>query len=190
MANETSLDHLDFDRSTESREGIDLSHIARLRVQYLTAQSNALITQTQFADAKAAALMTLSGLLFFRGPAGISFDLTTQPLLLAALALNASCVIACIWTLIPRVRREARVPGLYESERFSWVALSDKAAEEEDFANFMRTAQASQLILSQARANQAVAKVLRRKFQVLRSAFLLGAASVAAIALHWLIGGL
>ncbi|MEM9045034.1 MAG: hypothetical protein AAGC81_10075 [Pseudomonadota bacterium] len=189
MHGKNSLDSLDFGRSTESQEGVDLSHMARTRVQYLAAQSGTLVTQTQFADAKAAALMTLSGLLLFRGPAGLTEDLATAPLLLFALALNAACVIACIWTLIPRVRPQGRAPELYGVERFSWVALSDGVANEEDFPEFMRTAQVSQLILSQARANQAVAKVLKQKFKVLRGAFLLGSASIAVIALHWAIKG-
>ena len=44
-------------------EGFDINYIGRIRTQYLFAQHQALVAQTQFADAKAAALMTLVGLI-------------------------------------------------------------------------------------------------------------------------------
>lgn len=186
MRGENSLDTIDLGTSISSNEGLDVNYASRIRIQYLTAQSTVLVTQTQFADAKAAALMTLSGLLMFRGPAGFSQSLLADPFLITSLLLNIGCLVACITALIPRVRREAQTPGHYASERFSWLALSHPTTPAEAYPDFVRSAEVSQLVLSQARANQASARVLRQKFTVLRFAFLLGICSIFAIGLQWI----
>lgn len=186
MEGSASLDDLEFNRALQGSEGVDVNYTSRIRIQYLTAQSTTLVTQTQFADAKAAALMTLSGLLMFRGPAGLDREQTPDFLLMLALIFNAACLVACILAIIPRFGPAAFNPKLYGSERFSWLSLSHPANGAGDYPEFMRTSEVSQLVLSQSRANQASAVVLRRKFRILRLAFILGICSVLAIGLEWL----
>ncbi len=181
------LDRLNLDEPITSDEGLDVNYTSRIRSQYLIAQSTVLVTQTQFADAKATALMTLSGLLMFRGPVRLGSDMTGDPLLLLSLGFNLACLVSCILAVIPRIRAAPQDASFYGVERFSWIALSLPADDDPPYSEFMRTAQVSQLIMSQARANQASAHVLRKKFRILRIAFLLGLATILAIALQWIV---
>ncbi|MBY8975500.1 hypothetical protein KHP62_06765 [Rhodobacteraceae bacterium NNCM2] len=186
----TPLDQLDLGQSIASHEGVDVNYASRIRSQYLIAQSTVLVTQTQFADAKAAALMTLSGLLMFRGPAGFSKTFVADPMVILSLAFNFACLVACILAIIPRIRADARQAALYGVERFSWLSLSTPSANLVPYCDFMRRSEVSQLIISQARANQASAHVLRKKFQILRVAFILGLLTIATIATQWLFEAL
>ena len=65
------LESLPLDLRLQGSEGLDVNHASRLRMQFLVGQQASLVTQTQFADAKAAALMTLMGLVALNGPVRI-----------------------------------------------------------------------------------------------------------------------
>ena len=49
----TSIEDLPLDRDVSSAEGVSLDYMARVRIAYLVGQNQTMVTQTQFADAKA-----------------------------------------------------------------------------------------------------------------------------------------
>ena len=69
-------------------------------------------------------------------------------------------------------------------DRFAWPALVAPGYAPDEHAEFMRTAEASQLVMSIAHANATMARVLRRKFVALRIAFLLAGADLGLIVLY------
>lgn len=183
-----SLDEMSLPATDASVEGLDVNHASRARIQFLAAQSAALLTQTQFADAKAAALMTISGLLALNGPLDTATVSDASALLLASFALNAACIAGCFLSILPRFPASHTRAQIYRHDRFSWPGLIDTHHGEDDFPDFMRRAEASQLVLSLARANQATARVLHRKFAILRGTFLLGLSGLCLLALDGLLG--
>lgn len=183
----SDLDNLDTALSIESSEGLDVNHASRARLQFLAAQSNALLTQTQFADAKAAALMTISGLLAIQGPAGAAHLSTAGPFLILSFLCTAACLVGCFLTIVPRFPKRSVRRLIYRGDRYSWPGLVDRGHGEDGFPDFVRTAQASQLVLSLARSNQATARVLHRKFAILRTTFWIGLAALALIGLSALL---
>ena len=180
-----AIETLKLDQNLASHEGISTDQMTRVRLAYLQGQNATLVQQTQFADAKAGALLAMIGLIATRGP-GAAFDpaqVTAEGLVLVL--LHAAGLLACLIVLIPRyVGKEARL-RLAAKERFSWPALAaygDGEGGGDGYAEFARTAQVSQLIVSLARANAALAGILHRKFAWLRAAFIIGGLDLAFIA--------
>ena len=96
------IDSLSLDRNLASQEGISTDQMTRVRLAYLQGQNSTLVQQTQFADAKAGALLAMIGLIATRGP-GAAFDpkqVTAEGL--ALVLLHASGLLACLIVLIPR----------------------------------------------------------------------------------------
>jgi hypothetical protein len=178
------LASLPLDQRLEGREGLDINHASRLRMQFLIGQQSSLVTQTQFADAKAAALMTLLGLLALNAPVRLG---AAGPQQLDALLVFLPMIAAvgfAIWAIIPRFPDAARARAMNRHDRFAWPALVARGYAPDEHAEFMRTAEASQLVMSIAHANATMAHVLRRKFVALRIAFLLAGADLALIVLY------
>ncbi|WP_340107493.1 hypothetical protein [Pikeienuella sp. HZG-20] len=164
------LEDVPLDRDITSREGISIDQAARVRLAFLLGQNQAMVAQTQFADAKAGALLAIIGLLATRGP-GASFVAGGGGDQLVAIALHAAALISCMVVLFPRYAGGALRTRLAASERFSWPALTAKGVSADSYADFMQSAQVSQLMISVARSNQAMATILLRKFAWLRAAF-------------------
>lgn len=165
-------------------EGLDVNYASRIRIHYLLGQNHAMVTQMQFADAKAAALMTLMGLVALRGPVDIAEIGPGDPLGMATLVLNACCLAACIWAIIPRYPGAGLRQWLSHRDRFSWPALTSPDYGALDYAEFMRTSDISQLVMSVAQSNSAMAGILLKKFLTLRVAFFLAIANVTVMALR------
>lgn len=178
------IDDLQFDMPIRGSEGLDVNHASRLRMQFLASQHASLVTQTQFADAKAAAVMTLMGLVALNGPVKIGDG--TRPGLDAILIfmLMIAAIAAAMWAIIPRYPDDKLNKLIKRRDRFSWPALVAQGYEPLDHAEFMRTAEATQLIMSIAQTNGAMARVLRRKFQFLRAAFMLASVDLLLIVMH------
>lgn len=175
------IENIDLNIPIDGIEGLDVNHVSRLRMHFLTTQHASLVTQTQFADAKAAALMTLMGLVALNGPVKIG-AVGPQNIDAIVIFVLMMCAIGCaIWSIIPRYPDAKLNKLIKRRDRFSWPALVAQGYEPLDHAAFMRTAQASQLILSIAQTNGAMARVLRRKFQFLRTAFVLASVDLAMI---------
>jgi len=159
-------------------EGVDSNHASRARIQVLLDQHSSLITQTQFADAKSAALVTLIGLLALKGPVPMEAVAGADPLALFSAAASALAIAFCVVSVFPRYPRRDLRANLPEVDRFSWPALTAERMSAEDYASFMQTAEISQMVHSVAYSNCAVSQILLRKYQMLRIAFLFGAAAV------------
>lgn len=156
----------------------------RMRLQFLVSQHASIVTQTQFADAKAAALMTLLGLLALNGPVKLGEVSLADPGAIALFLVNLAAILCCFWAIAPRfpdadLRRKIR-----RAERFSWPALVAHGHEPLGYAAEIRGAEAEELLTSLSLANSAGAAVLLRKFAALRIAFLIAVFYLGAIVLH------
>ena len=134
-------------RSSSARPATSLSQpipagdALRVRVHYLVAQHQAIVVQTQFSDAKAAALLTLSGIAAIRAPIPATPDL--MQISLAALLFLT--VMLCLLAVIPRYRARGRD----QADQFTWLALTDWR-QESAYAEFVKTTDFSDLITSLA----------------------------------------
>lgn len=181
--NNFDIEDVNLDIPVEGTEGLDANHASRLRLQFLVSQHASLVTQTQFADAKAAALMTLMGLVALNGPVKIG---AIGPQNVDAVAIFILMMIAigfAIWAIIPRYPDAKLNKLIKRRDRFSWPALVANGYEPLDHAEFMRSAEATQLIMSIAQTNGASARVLSQKFRFLRTAFLLACIDLLMIVL-------
>lgn len=156
-------------------QNVPVGDSLRVRVQYLTAQHQAMVVQTQFADAKAAALLTLSGLAILRVPLPDQMGLVHVTLIIVLFAT----ILLCLLAVMPRYG----AAGYDVNDRFSWVALCD--AEPARLVDFARDGDLPELLTSLATSNVGGARVLKKKFRLIRLAFLGG---IAAIVLAGLIG--
>lgn len=185
MSRVESQSQIELNLAIEGTEGVDRNYSSRIRSQFLIAQHQTLVTQAQFADAKAAAIMALLGIIALRGPVDVTIDIkTASALILTYLALVVLSIVFCLLSIIPRYPgRKQRNRGA-DVERWSWPSLASEYLSETDFGQYMQTSEVSHLIYSLAHANQAHAKVLLIKFRMLRIAFLLLLAIVSLIGYH------
>lgn len=166
------------------REGVDVNELCRLRLQFLISQHASLVAQTQFADAKAGALMALLGLVALNGPVELGGAGTPQIDALSIFVIMVVAIGFAVWAIVPRYPTAGRASLMRQSERFSWPALASGGYAPAEHAGFMRTAEASQLVMSIAHANATMARVLGRKFAALRVAFLLASADLVLVMLY------
>ncbi len=159
-------------------EQMSVDQAFRSRLQFVLAQSSALFGQVQFADAKAGTLLALVGLLAAHIAGG---GIGAGPVAMAALlGLNGGVIALCVAVLIPRVSGDEARQQISRRDRYSWPALAGDVYGPDEHADFLRSAHASQLIVSVARSNTAVARILLTKFRILRVAFLFVLLDVAA----------
>lgn len=174
MTEPVRIEDIGLSQELAGQEGLDSNHASRARIQVLLDQHSTLITQTQFADAKTGGLVTLIGLLALKGPVPVDQMAMADPLSLLAAGLAAACVMFCLLSVFPRFPGRGLRNRLHETDRFSWPALASPNYSADDYAAYMKTAEISQMVHSLARSNSAVAKILLRKYQMLRVAFILG----------------
>lgn len=184
-APESALEGVDFSLDIGSRENVSLDYVSQFRIQFLTAQNQGLLRQTQFADTKAGTLLALVGLVTTSlaarlDPAAISVE---EAVLFGVKAL---VLCLCLMVLLPRFPSVALRRSQARRELFSWVALSSPDVTPQSFAAFARTAQASELVVSAAYNNAVIARILLRKFLFLRAAFLMAILDVVITGL-WLL---
>lgn len=172
MSTPPTIKDIDLTLPLAGSEGHDINYVSRVRTQYLFAQHQALLTQIQFADAKAGALMTVLGLIILRGPIGWDSDVVPHVLRYSFLSLGAVAVFFCFWAVFPRYPGASVRNMLAKQERWSWLALSADEMTPHDFARYMQTAEVSELVHSVANSNAAVSNILLRKYSALRIAFL------------------
>ncbi|MCB1507644.1 MAG: hypothetical protein KDI98_02425 [Hyphomicrobiaceae bacterium] len=184
MTGRKPLDDLDLSLPVDSAEGLSTDYVSRMRIQYLAVQSQTLAAQVRFADAKAGILMAVIGIVAARGTFDTPLD---DPLTGAVLAVSALCLLSAILAILPRYPDKATRQAMYVSDRFSWPSLAETVPAE-DYADFMRTSEASQLVMSMALSNQAQAGILLKKFRMLRLAFLSAGLVILLLALRLAIG--
>lgn len=178
------LEKVDLSRPLSGSEGVDPNHASRIRIQTLLMQHNSLVQQTQFADAKAAGLMTVIGLLALNGPVPMDDMMKGETISMAAGIVAALCILFCIFTIFPRYPRRKIRKNLSETDRFSWPSLTSPDFNAESYSEYMHTAEVSQIVHSIAHSNSAVAHILLRKFLMMRIAFLLGAVDFGIVLLR------
>ena len=172
---------VELDRPLAGHEGVDPNHASRARIQTLLDQHASLITQTQFADAKSAALITLIGLLALKGPMPLAAMQQADPVTLLSALASAMAILFGVAAVFPRYPGRTTRESLPEIDRFSWPALTSHGLSGEDYAQYMHTVEVSQIVHSVAHSNCAVAQILLRKYQMLRIAFLFGVADFALV---------
>lgn len=176
------LEEIDLTKPLAGSEGHDINYVSRIRSQYLMAQHQALLTQVQFADAKAIALLTVIGFVVFRGPVPLA-GAADGDILLACFFLSGFASLAlCLMTVVPRFPPARIRSVMVRRDRWSWPALASDDLSPADFASFMQTAEISQLVQSVSLSNAAVSRILLAKYTMLRLAF-----AAAAIALVLLV---
>ena len=186
---EPDIEHLIYDQDIASREGVSLDYMARVRIAFLLGQNQSMIAQTQFADAKAGALLAFIGLVATRGPGAVVEISAITPALVIQIALHGLALICAIIVLYPRYANHNLRRQMMLQDRFSWPALAGVGCTADDFAGFMRGAQLSQLVVSVARSNHALSAILLRKFTWLRAAFVIAIFDVALMALRVALNG-
>ena len=88
-------------------------------------------------------------------------------------ALLFLTVMLCLLAVIPRYRARGRD----QADQFTWLALTDWR-QDAAYAEFAKTTDFSDLITSLAVSNVGGARVLRKKFRLIRFAFLSGTGAV------------
>lgn len=188
MQANSSLETIDLTHPVASREGIPPEYLAREQILFLSAQDRSLVQQTQFADAKAAALMTLMGLLVLRNPPAHSTTEIGAALEFVVLCATGLCLGACLWAVIPRYPNPAIRRAIARQDVYSWPGLTSDQFERDDYVKFMRASEHAHLVTSMARSNSAMSRILLRKFQLIRFAFLCGMVALVLIMLRGIAG--
>ncbi len=174
------LEGMPLDADIGSKEQLSVDQLTRSRLEFALSQNAAIIHQTQFADAKAATLLALTGLLALSIIEGRLADAPVA-ILGAHFALALLIVGICIFVLLPRMAPARDVAQMHRSDRFSWPVLTVDDYSAEQHASFLRTSQASQLVVSVARSNVAVSQILARKYLLLRVALILAIVDLLAV---------
>lgn len=165
------LDDMLLETDIRSKEGVGVDQMTRSRLSFLTSQHTALLRQIQIADTKAGAILAVLGVF---GAQIVTSNLgINDNLYLMIICLSVIVVVLCLAVVIPRFYYVGDRSEMHETDRFSFSALANDAYTADDHAAFMRTSQASQLIMSIARTNSEVAHVLATKFKILRWTFAL-----------------
>jgi len=182
MTRVDNLSQVKLNLAIEGSEGVDRNYSSRIRSQYLIAQHQTLVTQAQFADAKAAAILALLGIAALRGPFDLAADIANaSALALGYIGLIGLSTLFCLLSIIPRYPSRKKRNQIADTERWSWPSLASDHLSQIDFGKYMQTSEISHLIYSVAHANQAHAKVLLVKFRMLRIAFILLLAIIVLI---------
>lgn len=170
------LEDVDLTHPLAGSEGVDPNHASRIRIQTLLGQHSLLITQTQFADAKSAALVTLVSLLVLSGLIPADALGNADPFALLSGIASSLAILFSVMAVFPRYPGKAVREHLPEFDRFSWPALTASGLPPESYARYMQTAEVSQIVHSIAYSNCAVSRILLRKYQMLRISILFGTA--------------
>lgn len=171
---------LDLEVDIGSSEGLSVDQLARARLQFLLGQNTSILHQTQFADAKAGTLLAVFGVVTVVVGQNPGF---LPPLIsFALLTLTVAIIALCLLAILPQIPGRKQITALRVHELYSWPVLTDDTASPETFPDFMRTSQASHLVVSLARANEATARILQRKYRLLRWALLSALAGLVLLA--------
>ncbi len=172
---------VELNRPLAGHEGVDPNHASRARIQTLLDQHASLVTQTQFADAKSAALITLIGLLALKGPIPMEAMMQADMVSTLSAVASALAILFCVAAVFPRYPGRGIRESLPDIDRFSWPALASPGLSGEDYAQYMHTVEVSQMVHSIAHSNSAISHILLRKYQMLRIAFLFATADFALV---------
>lgn len=168
-----------------SNEDIKAGDDIRARIHFLSTQNQSIVTQTQFADAKAAALMTVMSLVALRSPFSESARLD-YPLDTATYGMLVVSIVMCLWAVIPRYPRASVCAMIVKSDKFTWVGLSSPSYTGDMHDSYARDCDLLDMAGALARSNVGGSRVLLKKFKALRWAFLAGIAAIVLMALRYI----
>ena len=164
----TTSEHLLAERA--GKPVVSHDELAKIRLWHLIAQAQQIFRQTIFADTKAATLLALIGIIAAR--VAISIPEGGFNGYMAVVFINKAAVLSvCLMVIMPRYPRDDVRDALTRREQFSWASLSNPHDPPLDFGAIGAEADADDICISMARANQDSAFVLQRKFRALRIAF-------------------
>lgn len=178
------LERLPVDLDAGADGQIPPEHAARIRLHFLVGQCASYISQTQFADAKASAVLAFTGLVGARVAVEVD-KAAIGPGEFLMFGVKALVLTLCLLIIFPRYPGAAQRQAIAAKERFSWLALSAPGEGADAYADYIRAAEAPQLLDSLARSNAAMAQVLARKFRFLRAAFALAVLDVILTVGYW-----
>lgn len=162
----------------QSAEDVSVEYTTRHRLSFMLSQNRTMVAQTQFADAKAGALLAFIGLLATRGPVAMPDMAQLTAWTLAPIALHAIVLMSCLIVIFPRYAGRKMRELAAKNDKFSWPALNAEGLSDEAFRQFARTAEFSDLATSMANSNRAMARILLQKYAWLRIAFVLAVADI------------
>ena len=173
MPFETADIFTDRDKVINTEEDVSKGDAMRARMSFLTAQNSAVLNQTQFADAKAGALMTILGLVAIKGSAPV-LVIIQDPLEMLAMAIIIASIGLCLATIMPRLVgfTDDAVPA--RGNRFTWLFLTMPGYTDEAHGEWSRETSFADMLNSIATSNMGASRILAKKFQMLRHAFLVG----------------
>ncbi len=175
------IKELALDVDLNSCEGLDINYVSSIRSKYLVTQHQTMVTQMQFADAKAGALIALMGFLSLRGPIKIN-ELDETGIFGHVFFISAGiAVLFALFTIFPRFPSKSKRNKLFSTDRWSWPALAGNEKKSEEYAEYIRTAEVSQLMHSLSVSNCFVASILLSKYQMLRIGFFFGLITVGLL---------
>jgi hypothetical protein len=172
------IKELAFDVDLNSCEGLDVNYVSSIRTNYLITQHQTMIKHMQFADAKAGALIALMGFISLRGPIKIGEASQTGFFEHIFFITSGIAVLLCLFSIFPRYPSKNIRNDLFLMERWSWPALAGNEKKSEEYSEYIRTAEVSQLVHSLSMSNCFVATILLSKYQMLRIGFAFGLMSV------------
>ena len=152
---------------------ISMGDSVRARMQFLLSQNGMILTQTQFADAKAGALMTILGLVAIKGAAP-AIVIIQNPLEMLSMAMVLVSLGFCLATIMPRFYgfRSEAIPD--PKDRYTWLFIARDTYSGDLHGEFTRMSDFSTMLNAVANSNVGASKILVRKYQMLRWAFITG----------------
>jgi hypothetical protein len=177
------LSEVDLTLDLGGSENHNINYVSRIRTQYLFSQAQSLVAQSQFADAKAASVIGLMGLIALRGPI-TPFDETLTYYSVVYLTCAACSVLFAMMAIFPRYPGRKLRDQMEEYDRWSWPALASPSLSPAEYSAFMQTSEVSQLVHSVALSNAFVSRILLSKFKMLRFAFIFALTQLVLLAFH------
>lgn len=178
MAQE-NLENLSLEVDIGSAEGLSVDQLTRSRIQFLLGQNSNIVRQSQFADAKAGTLLAIVGVLTLI-VANQQTEMNTY-LVATHFLVTIGIVAVCLVAILPRVPSRKDAAAMPKTDLFSWPSLSGEGFDAASYASVMRTSEASQLVMSLAKSNVAKARILNRKYSLLRRALFLAFVDLIAL---------
>lgn len=166
----------------------DISHDDRLslgdsirsRMQFLIAQNGTILNQTQFADAKAGALLTVLGLVAIKGSAP-AIVIIQNPLELLSMVLVIISIGFSLATIMPRFRGFDPNATPAKDDRYTWLSIARNPYSGDQHGQYARRTDFGTMVDSIANSNVGAARILVRKYMMLRWAFITGFSGCALL---------
>jgi hypothetical protein len=161
----------------------DINYRCNIRMNFLINQHRTMIRQNQFVDAKAGALLAVIGIFAFRGPVNLGGLSMTDPVDVAYLVTVCTAIVFSVSAIFPRFPGRAQREEMAKVETWSWPALSALPPNDGIFYGMPSVTDLEHLFRSLSKSNAALARIILKKFQMLRMAFLISLIGLGIVVL-------